>query len=148
GSLRQAIICANAVPGTHTISFNIPGSGVHTIAPTTDLPAVKDAVIIDGYTQPGASPNTLAIGDNAKLMIEINGEKTHAGGQLLEVDGNSTLRGLIINRKDEGSALLVRGDHNVIEGSFIGTNAAGTAADDNSFASETTGVSLDGATNS
>src|SRR5262245_3046013 len=31
GSLRQAILSANAQTGPHTITFNIPGSGVHTI---------------------------------------------------------------------------------------------------------------------
>ncbi len=32
GSLRQAILDANANPGDDTIAFNIPGSGVQTIA--------------------------------------------------------------------------------------------------------------------
>ena len=33
GSLRQAINDANGHAGLDTISFNIPGSGVHTITP-------------------------------------------------------------------------------------------------------------------
>ena len=65
GSFRQAILDANARAGSDTISFNIPGSGVHTITPTTELPALTSPVIIDGYTQPGSSANTLAGGDNA-----------------------------------------------------------------------------------
>ena len=32
GSLRQAILDANATPGADTIAFNIIGRGVHTIA--------------------------------------------------------------------------------------------------------------------
>ena len=56
GSLRDAIICANNSPGTDTIDFNIPGTGPHTIQPLSDLPWITDPVIIDGYTQPGASP--------------------------------------------------------------------------------------------
>ena len=36
GSLRQAILGANATPGGDSIEFDIPGSGVHTITPTTD----------------------------------------------------------------------------------------------------------------
>ncbi len=55
GSLRQAILDANANPGTDTITFNIPGAGPHTIAPLTALPEITDPVIIDGTTQPGAS---------------------------------------------------------------------------------------------
>jgi len=60
GSLRQAITDANNHAGLDTIDFNIPGSGVQTITPASDLPAITDPVIIDGYTQTGASANTLA----------------------------------------------------------------------------------------
>src|SRR5213592_598074 len=72
GSLRQAIVDANNQAGADTIAFNIPGTGVHTISPATELPAITDPVIIDGYSQPGSSANTLAVGDNAVLRIEIN----------------------------------------------------------------------------
>ena len=33
GSLRQAILNANANPGADSIHFNIPGGGVHSIIP-------------------------------------------------------------------------------------------------------------------
>ena len=59
-SLREAIMLANANPGSDRIHFNIPGGGVKTIAPTIALPDIKDAVTIDGYSQPGTSANTLA----------------------------------------------------------------------------------------
>ena len=72
GSLNQAILDANANAGADMITFNIPGSGVHTIA---GGPApITDPVSIDGSTQPGASPNTLAVGDDAVLLIELVGE--------------------------------------------------------------------------
>ena len=73
GSLRQAILDANANPGTDAIAFNIPGTGVQTIVPLTALPVITEAVTIDGYMQPGSSPNTLAVGDNAVVLIEISG---------------------------------------------------------------------------
>ena len=73
GSLRQAITDANTNPGLDTICFNIPGAGVQTIAPLSALPPISDPVIIDGYSQPGASPNTLAVGGDATLLIELNG---------------------------------------------------------------------------
>src|SRR5262249_49441438 len=69
GSLRQAILDANA--DGNLIQFNIPGAGVHTIAPTSALPPVSHAVALNGYSQPGASVNTLAVGSNAVLLIEI-----------------------------------------------------------------------------
>src|SRR5205085_8028593 len=68
GSLRQAILDANAtanVGGPDRIEFNIDsasqnGDGTFTIAPLSPLPAITDPAVIDGYTQPGTSPNTLA----------------------------------------------------------------------------------------
>ena len=65
-SLRAAIEEANASPGVDTIHFNIPGAGVHTIAPSSAL-VITEGVIIDGYSQPGASPNTQTVSDNAVL---------------------------------------------------------------------------------
>ena len=52
GSLRQAILGANANSGLDTIVFSI-GSGPQTIAPLSALPTITDPVVIDGTTQPG-----------------------------------------------------------------------------------------------
>src|SRR4051794_5497026 len=52
-TLRAAIQQANASPGLDGIIFAIPGSGTHTIAPTSELPAITDRAIVDGSTQPG-----------------------------------------------------------------------------------------------
>lgn len=91
GSLRQAILDSNASVGTRdTIDFAIPTTdpgynpvtGAFTIKPSFStmtnyaLPLIKDPVDIDGYTQSGASPNTLPIGNNAVLKIEISGKNT------------------------------------------------------------------------
>src|SRR5262249_34038399 len=95
GSLRQAITDANNHVGLDTIEFNIPGGGVHTITLANALPTVTDPVIIDGYTQTGATPNTLATADNANLRIEITSANNKPG--LLITGGNSTVRGLVIN---------------------------------------------------
>jgi hypothetical protein len=150
GSLRQAITDANGHPNIDvntpdTISFAIPNSdpnrnattGVFTITPSfPGLPRITDAVVIDGYTQPGSSANTLSVGDNAVLLIELNGASAEGGsGNVsgLEVDaggGGSTFRGLIINRFTGGGAKgIVIYENNVkVRGNFIGTNSAGTAA--------------------
>jgi hypothetical protein len=42
GSLRQAILDSNGNPGGNVIQFNIAGSGVHTIQPTSALPAITE----------------------------------------------------------------------------------------------------------
>ena len=102
GSLRQAILDANAALGADTIAFAIPGSGVHTITPTTPLPTITDPVTLNGYTQPGSSPNTLAVGDDAVLLIELSG-LTSGGTGIAITGGGSTIRGLVIHNFDTGA---------------------------------------------
>src|SRR5262249_52267866 len=98
GSLRQAILAANVHPGHDTIRFAIPGSGVDTISPTPPLPDITDPVTIDGYSRRGASPNTLTVGDNAVLLIQLDGSSAGNGANGLHITaGNSTVRGLVIN---------------------------------------------------
>ena len=134
GSLRQAILDANANAGTDTITFSIPGGGVHTISPTSALPTITDPVTIDGYTQTGAVQNTDPNGFNGTLLIELSGVNAGAGVNGLTISsGDSTVRGLVINgfqvldiNAGDGILLITNGS-NVIEGNFIGTNAAGTA---------------------
>jgi len=127
-TLREAILNANAHPGVDTITFNIPGSGVQTIRPTSALPTISDNVLIDGYTQPGAATNTLTDGNNAILRIELDGSLAgHASGLFFH-GPRATVRGLVINR------FAVHGIHigaftevNVL-GCFIGTDPSGTIA--------------------
>ena len=80
-TLRAAIQEANATPGADTIKFNIPddpnvpGNEVKTISPTSQLPEITEAVTIDGYSQDGASPNTLTQPGktNANPLIQLDG---------------------------------------------------------------------------
>ena len=136
GSLRQAILDANANPGFDTIAFDIPGAGVHTIIPATALPSINDPVLVDGYSQPGASPNTDPAGFNGILLIELSGTAAPMNGLVISA-GGSTIRGLVINRfmglsTDTGNAILLNsagGNH--IEGNFFGTDPGGTLAQGN-----------------
>lgn len=131
GSLDSAIEKANLNPGADMITFNIPGTGVRTISLTSDLPDITQPVTIDGYSQPGAKPNTLVNGNNAVLLIELNGAGAGASAKGLQIMApNCIIKGLVINRfavdgvRISGAPAKV----NRIEGCFIGTNAAGTAA--------------------
>src|ERR1051326_1406021 len=150
GTLRNAITVANTTPGADTISFNISGTGVHTITPLTVLPTITEAVTIDGYTQPGAAANTLATGDNAAIKIEINGATVEASQNLLAglniAASNCTVRGLAINTFYE-QILISSGSGNVISGNFIGTNPAGTTIPGSGFAQGNLGISVQSASN-
>ena len=132
-TLRAAIEEANAIAGKDTIKFGIPGAGVHTIQPSTGLPDIFDSVVIDGYTQPGASPNTnpINLGSNAVLMIEIDGTNAGDFDGLSIISGNSIIRGLVINQfSRDGFYVAIRGG-NRIQGNFIGTDVSGTVAQGN-----------------
>jgi CSLREA domain-containing protein len=134
-SLREAINAANAAAGADTIGFAILGVGVQTIAPTSALPTITDPVTIDGYTQPGASENTLATGSDAVLLIQLDGSGSGSGTNGLTITGGgSTVRGLVINGFSKHGLELMTAGSNTVEGNFIGTNSAGTAADGNSGA--------------
>lgn len=134
GSLRETILDANARPGADVIEFAIPGPGVHTITPTSPLPDITDPVIIDGYTQPGASANTLAVGDDAVLLIQLDGTNAGVGANGLHLTGGySTVRGLdVTNFADAGFSgigILAEGNgSNVLEGNFFGIDPRGTAS--------------------
>lgn len=139
GSLRQAILDANASPGLDRVLFNIPGPGVHRIELFPEpLPEVTDAVIIDGYTQPGAAPNTSVNSDNAVILIQLDGggagnATTYFG--LVITAGGSTVRGLSIGglpgmlrpgTYDDGAAIrLSIAGGNTITGNFLGLEPDG-----------------------
>ncbi len=137
GSLRAAILSCGNPPGTGgTIGFNIPGSGVHTIQPSTPLPAITVPVTIDGYTQPGATPNSSPVGDNAVLLVELSGPAgggSASGLRLSSGSDGSTIRGLVINGFPNAAVLISGSANHTVEGCFIGTDAAGLAAHPNPF---------------
>jgi CSLREA domain-containing protein len=121
-SLREALIASNSYSGTtETIAFNIPGRGPHTIQLRDGLPEVFDPVVIDGTTEPNFAGTPI---------VELDGSQAGEVNGLMILAGNSTVRGLVINRF--GAAEGVNGIElswnggNVIEGNFIGTDVTGT----------------------
>lgn len=130
-TLRAAIQQANATSGADTINFAIPGTGVKTINVGATglgaLPPITEQVTIDGYTQPGASPNTKAVGNDAVLRVELAGTGTSLTAlEIKGISAGSVIKGLAINRFSEG--ISIDGDTvgNRVEGNFIGTDPTGT----------------------
>jgi uncharacterized repeat protein (TIGR01451 family) len=119
GSLRQAILDANANPGSDRIEFALPGPS-YTIQPASPLPAITEPVVIDGTTQPGYSGTPL---------VEINGASagTSADG-LVIAGGGSTVLGLVINRFAQVGLRLTNAGNNIVQANFIGTDVSGTLA--------------------
>ena len=166
GSLRAAMENAEYASvensgGTYSIVFDIPTSdpgynpetGIFKIQPLSEnvpnsdddfaLPPINATVTIDGYTQPGASPNTSATADNAKILIQIDGSKatTPGGAGLAPFDDVGTvIRGLAITGwtsadiSSSGTAsgaegITAGGVGDFIEGNFIGTPDGTTAGE-------------------
>ncbi|MFI5454073.1 MAG: FG-GAP-like repeat-containing protein [Isosphaerales bacterium] len=131
GSLRQAILSANAVKGSgDVIDFAIPGAGVHAIEPSSALPPITGSVLIDGTSQPGYE---------GAPLIEINGSRTSAGNGLTMTGSGSTVRGLAIDGFASGAAILIEGptaSHNAIYGNQLGLNAGDLLAGGNLYGVE------------
>jgi hypothetical protein len=93
---------------------------------------VTKPVTIDGYSQGAATPNSLAVGNNAVLLIEIDGSNAGSisAGLLAIGGGNSTVKGLVINGALGGSSygLEIEGVGNTVTGNFIGSDPTGTIA--------------------
>ncbi len=140
-TLRAAIQESNAdnnAPTVDKISFDIPSTGVNTISPASQLPAISEPVAINGYTQPGASVNTATTGTNAVLKIVLDGSIVGSSADGLVVTApSSTVRGLVINNGFRIGALIDEATPSEagrrLEGCFIGTDASGTAGRGNAI---------------
>src|SRR3954469_13097080 len=119
-TLRDAINSANNLPNADVIEFRM-GAGVHTIRPTTELPAITEPVTLDGYAGP-ATPATANSPAQLKAVIDA-ANVDH--GLVIESDG-VTVRGLNIQHaRREG--VHVEGGGNTIAGNYIGTGVDGSA---------------------
>jgi len=141
-TLREAINAVNAGAGGDTISFNIAGAGVQTINVTAAGGfTIAKAVTIDGTTQTGFA---------GVPLIELNGANAGANVTGINVNAaNVTLKGLIINRFTNFGINFNSFGGNSVQGCYIGTNAAGTAASGNGGGGiriNTSGITIGGTT--
>src|SRR5262249_40529497 len=99
----------------------------------------------DGYTQAGASVNTLAQGDNAVLRVELDG--SHLANQvpgLLITGGGITLRGLDVHGFDFDQ-IQIYSSGAPVEGNFLGAHVSGTVALSGGFGTD--GIDVPGSNN-
>jgi len=130
GTLRQAIVDANANPGADIISFNT-GFSPFTISVLSSLPAITETVTIDG-TSP--APTGYSAGNP---VVVLDGTSAGAGVDGLQIAPTASgciIRGLVINNFNRwGIFINNSGGSNTITGCFIGINQAGTAAAPNTW---------------
>jgi hypothetical protein len=137
-SLKQAI--TDLVDGD-TIKFNISGDGPHVIVtPMAGYPLITaNNVTIDGYSQPGSSPNSNPIlgGNNAKIQIVLDSSdsasspSTNPENPLLLVRRSTRLPFSGYGDSENAIIGVMRGDNFSIRGiSFVARRPqASTGAD-------------------
>jgi hypothetical protein len=119
GSFRQAIIDADQSQASSIIQFRITAGGVQTLAPQSAYPALTVPVTIDGTTEQGYF--------RAPLIV-IDGINTTADYGIDLAAGNSTIRGLVVQRfPNAGIGLLGSGRDKVVN-CYVGTDQQGTRA--------------------
>uniref|UniRef100_UPI0035644A97 DUF4347 domain-containing protein n=1 Tax=Novipirellula sp. TaxID=2795430 RepID=UPI0035644A97 len=125
GSLRQAILDANALAGTDTINFSITGAGVHTINLTTALPSITETLIINGLSEPDYVSTP---------VVRIDGAASGFSGITIAAGGaGSTIQGLMITGFTVDGIHVASGANNVtIADNWIGTAGTGTTGIGNS----------------
>src|SRR6266851_2227058 len=121
GDLRYCINQTNSDSGPDTIQFNIGGGGVQSIALTSALPTITNAVTIDGWSQPGFAGTPL---------IELNGAGAGSAPCLFIQAPDTTVRGLVINRF-AGGGIGIAAANTWIAGNYIGTDPTGTINEGN-----------------
>lgn len=135
GTLRQALLDANAAPGSNGVSFAFTGSAPFVIHLLSPLPAIEDPVLIDGWSQlefrgqpvieldgsaaGGISPAPLDPFSPASAPAVVVGLDLVAGG--------SEVRGLALNGFQIGLRVGGPGG-NLIQGNFIGLGPDGASA--------------------
>lgn len=131
GSLRAAFKAANATPAIDDIEFAIPGSGVHSLTLAGRMPPLLAPIRINGYSQPGASPNSLVVGNDARLLIEID---VNGYGAFIFTQSNGDVTGTVIEGLSIVNASVplefASGVVNevTIRGNFLGFRPDGTFA--------------------
>ena len=118
GSLRQAITAADFLGGG-TITFNMPGHGVHTISPASALPTITAPVTIDGTSQPDYTGAPLIVLDGASA-----GTSNVIG--LLAMSAAVTIEGLVIDDFPSFGVSLQNASGSVVRACYIGVDATGS----------------------
>lgn len=94
GTLRAAITNANAVAGSHTITFSL--AAPYRIALTSGLPALIRSVLVDGSTQPGyaGTPLVQLDGTLAGVVKGLTFQGPGGGVQALRIAGFTNSAGV------------------------------------------------------
>lgn len=145
GSFRWAVNRANRQKGPDRIIFSVD-VGKQVIALNGCGLVINSDVLIDGSTQPGFSGTPLLVIDGSNAYTECTDQPTKFNTSSepgLILDGsNITIRYLSVTNFGKGPGILIDGDYNLIEGSYIGINSH-----DNKAAGNLNGITIQSSNN-
>ena len=125
-TLRAAIDEANRHAGPDTIAFNIPGGAPQQIHLTLGKLVINQAgTTINGYTEPGAQPNTDPIDDNAVPGVELIGNGDGAKESIYVTNSGTVIEGLALNRMWKTIWFSQGASGNTVAGDLIGVDGFG-----------------------
>jgi hypothetical protein len=139
GSLRQAIVDANANLGLDTIEFNIPAgqcqaNGVCVITLVSSLPDVTEGMTLDGTTQPryGTAPANVCATETAPSYLRVQLETTadhilHINSPILGT--TFTVRGLaFVGSSSTDGIVHHTNSRGLVQCNHFGIDGTGTVA--------------------
>ena len=97
------------------------------------MPAIVESLEIDGYTQPGAKPNSLADGSDALILIQIDGHSKFVPNGLVfySTGSNYVVKGLSLTSFRDAAITADAVNSAVVSGNFIGILPDGETASGN-----------------
>ncbi len=126
GSLRQAIIDANAAGGGPVIQFAIGNMCGQQIVLNSPLPDIMTTMAIDGTTQPGSQPNTSSTIFNGHVCVALIGSNQAPYALHVPIGSSATLtvRGLGLGGFAQRAIWLAAGGYHEITGNVIGVSTS------------------------
>jgi uncharacterized repeat protein (TIGR01451 family) len=127
GSLRQAILDANAAGPGNTIAFALPGSGPFVIAPASGLPTITaTGTTVDGCSQPGTDCSGLPL----TLQVELTGQGlgiTAHGVTIRGLSFTGSGTAITVNRFADSGMFVLPRDVTIAD-NYVGLAPDGSAA--------------------
>ncbi|MEO7973665.1 MAG: right-handed parallel beta-helix repeat-containing protein, partial [Thermoanaerobaculia bacterium] len=130
GTLRQAILDANANSDLTRILFDLPAACKdNVVVLTSSLPDIVSSVVIDGSSQPGSQPNTLSIGNDSVICVGVRASGTVSHAFEMPTGGAASLhveiRGLAMGGFADEAVYLASGSGHVLAGNRFGLGPGG-----------------------
>ena len=123
GSLREAILEANANPGEDKLAVNLVGTGPFTLTPLSPLPSIDEWLEFDATLMTGYAGSPLLVLDGSSAGVGANG--------LTITNTTTVIRGLAIVNFDGNGIEIDGGEAITIAANYIGLEADGTTVASN-----------------